>query len=212
MFTTAGRNDLLDQVDSLFASLIVDVTDLRAGTITEASYTGYSVTRPAVTFGAATDTTPAGARQRANSAAVTFGANTGSNQDVIAMGLHTADSGGTLRFVSFLGATAPFVAVAQDGTPDQLYAPAHGLVADTAVRVIAAAGAPLPTGLSENTTYYVMSTDLATNSLRLSTAVGNSGPVSLTTWGACQVMPFAPVTIANGATPEFAIGALVIRI
>jgi hypothetical protein len=212
MFTTAGRDQLLDQMDSLFAGLLTAVSGLRAGTVTEANYTGYSATRPGVTFGAQGNTTPAGARQVANSSAVTFGENTGSSQDAIAMGLYTANSGGTLRFISFLGATAPFVAVAQDGSPDQLYAPAHGLIADNTVRVIAAAGAPLPTGLSEDTTYYVMSTDLATNAFRLSTAAGNSGPVSLTSWGACQVMPFTPVTIANGATPEFAIGALVVRI
>jgi hypothetical protein len=213
MFTTAGRDQLLDQMDSLFAGLLTAVTDLRAGTVTEATYTGYDAgARPAVTFGAQAATSPAGARQVANSGAITYPANSGSSQDILAMGLYTATSGGTLRFISFLGATAPFVAVAQDGSPDQLYAPAHGLVADNTVRVIAAAGAPLPTGLSENTTYYVMSTDLVTNAFRLSTAAGNSGPVSLTTWGACQVMPFTPVSVAGGATPEFAIGALVVRV
>jgi hypothetical protein len=78
--------------------------------------------------------------------------------------------------------------------------------------LLAAAGVPLPAGVSENTDYYVMSTDLATNIFRLSTAPANSGPVSLTSWGACQVVPVNPVTIANGATPEYAIGALVVRI
>jgi hypothetical protein len=213
MFTTAGRDDLLDRMDSLFAGLLISVTALRTPTVGVATYTGYDdAARPAVTFGAQANTSPVGARQVANSVAITYPENTGSNQDIIAMGLYTATSGGTLRFISFLGATAPFVAVAQDGTPDQLYAPAHGLVEDTTVRVIAAAGAPLPTGLAEDTTYYVMSTDLVTNAFRLSTAAGNSGPVSLTSWGACQVMPFTPVTVAGGATPEFAIGALVVRI
>jgi hypothetical protein len=213
MFTTAGRDQLLDQMDSLYAGLLKTVTSLRTPTVAEADYTGYDpADRPAVTFGAQANTSPAGARQVANTGAITFDANSGSSQDVIAMGLYTEASGGTLRFISFLGATAPFVAVAQDGTPDQLYAPAHGLVADNTVRVIAAAGAPLPTGLAEDTTYYVMSTDLATNAFLLSTAAGNSGPVSLTSWGACQVMPFTPVSVAGGATPEFAIGALVVRV
>jgi hypothetical protein len=212
MFTTAGRDQLLDQVDGLFAGLLTAVSNLRTGSVTEATYTGYSATRPGVTFGAQADSSPTGARQVANSSAVTFGTNTGSNQDMIAVGFYTANSGGTIRFIQYLSSTAPFVAVAQDGSPDQFYAGAHGLVADRRVRVIAAAGVPLPTGVSENTDYYVMSTDLATNSFRLSTAPANSGPVSLTTWGACQVLPINPVTVANGATPEYAIGALVVRI
>lgn len=212
MFTTAGRDDLLNRVDSLFCGLLTAVSDLRAGTVTETTYTGYSATRPSVTFGAATNSSPTGARQRSNSSAVTFGTNTGSNVDIIAYALYTANSGGTIRLIRYLSSIAPFVAVAQDGSPDQFYAAAHGLIADQRVRLIAAAGAALPTGVSENTDYYVMSTDLATNSFRLSTAVGNSGPVSLTTWGACQVIPVNPVTIANGATPEFAIGALTVRI
>jgi hypothetical protein len=212
MFTTAGRDDLLDRVTGLFAGLLTAVTDLRAGTATEATYTGYSATRPGVTFGAAAGSSPAGARQRANSAAVTFGTNTGSNQDVIAVGFNTASSSGTWRFIQYLSSVAPFVAVAQDGSPDQFYAAAHGLAADQRVRLLGAAGAPLPAGVSENTDYYVMSTDLATNIFRLSTAPANSGPVSLTSWGACQVVPINPVTVANGATPEYAIGALVVRI
>jgi hypothetical protein len=212
MFTTAGRDNLLGNIDSLFAGLLTAVSDLRAGTVTEANYTGYSATRPGVTFGSAAGSSPAGARQRANSSAVTFGTNTGSNQDMIAVGFFTANSGGTCRFIQYLSSVAPFVAVAQDGSPDQFYAAGHGLAADQRVRLIAAAGAPLPAGVSENTTYFVMSTDLATNAFRLSTSAGNSGPVSLTSWGACQVVPLNPVTVANGATPEYAIGALVVRI
>lgn len=212
MFTTAGRDQLLDQVDGLFAGLLTAVANIRTGSVTEATYTGYSATRPGVTFGAQADSSPTGARQVANSAAVTFGTNTGSNQDIIAVGFYTANTGGTCRFIQYLSGTAPFVAVAQDGSPDQFYAAAHGLTADRRVRVIAAAGVPLPAGVSEDTDYYVMSTDLATNSFRLSTAPANSGPVSLTSWGAAQVLPINPVTVANGATPEYAIGALVVRI
>lgn len=212
MFTTSGRDVLLATLTGKFAGILTAVSDLRAGTVTEASYTGYSGIRPGITFGAAADSSPAGARQRANSATVAFGQNTGTSAVAIALGIYAANSGGTPEVVSFLSAVAPFVAVAQDGSPDQLYAPAHGLAADQRVRVIGAAGAPLPTGLAENTDYYVMSTDLATNSFRLSTATGNSGPVSLTSWGACQVLPINPVTIDPGATPEFAIDALTIRI
>lgn len=212
MFTTAGRDNLLGNVDSLFAALLTAVSNLRTGSVTEANYTGYSATRPGITFGSAADTSPAGARRRQNSSAVTFGTNTGSNQDIIAVGFFTASSGGTCRFIDYLSSTSAFVAVAQDGSPDQFYAPAHGLAADQRVRLVAAAGAPIPTGVSENTDYYVMSTDLATNAFRLSTAVGNSGPVSLTTWGACQVIPINPVTVATGATPEFAVGALAVEL
>lgn len=212
MFTTVGRDQLLDQMDGLFAGLATAVAGLRAGSVTEANYTGYNAgARPGITFGAQADTSPAGARQVANSAAVAFPQNTGSNQDVIALTIHTATSGGSIRKIQYLSPIAPFVATAE-ASAENFAARSHGMSANQRVRLIAAAGAVLPTGVSEDTDYYVMSTGLSTDAFRLSTAPSDSGPVNITAFGACQVMPITPVTIAGGATPEFAIGAIVARL
>lgn len=211
MFTTAGLDQLLDQVDGLFAGLATAVSNLRAGTVTEANYTGYNAAaRPAVTFGAQEATSPAGGRQVKGSGTVAFPQNTGTNQDVIALTLHTASSGGTIRKIHFLSAIAPFVAIMRDASAEDWVAPAHGLAADQRVRLIAASGVALPTGYSEDTTYFVISTGLTTDQFRLSATQGGSA-VNGTALGAARVIPFTPVTIAAGATPQFATDAIVVR-
>lgn len=219
MFTTSFRDAILDVLESggaslsaatHYAGLITAITDFRAGTVTEASYTGYG-TRPSIGFGAAGNTSPTGGRQRANDTAVTFPQNTGSNQDVIAFGIWTASTAGTLRAIGFLDADPPIFGVANDTSTEDIIAPAHGLSADQRVFVLAAPGATIPTGLAENTAYYVLASGLATDSFRLSTSSGGSA-VNITAKGAALFMPYTAVTIAAGATPEFAIGALVVQI
>jgi len=219
MLTTTFRDAILNTLDSggadltkgtHYAGLLTAVSGFRAGTVTEASYTGYG-TRPAITLGAAGNTSPTGGRQRANSAAVTFPQNTGSNQDVIAWGLYTAATAGTLRGIGFLDADPPIFGVANDTSTEDIIAPAHGLSADQRVFVLAAPGAVIPTGLAEDTAYYVLATGLTTDSFRLSTSSGGSA-VNITAKGAALFMPYTAVTVAAGATPEFSIGALVIQL
>jgi len=85
MFTHSYRDSVLNTLRGTdltawtgFVGLITAITDFRAGTVTEASYTGYG-TRPSAAFGAPANTSPAGGRQISNSGAVTFPQNTGSN-------------------------------------------------------------------------------------------------------------------------------------
>lgn len=207
MLTTSFRDTILNGLDSHFCALLTAITNWRSGTVTEANYTGYSATRPGITFGAAADTSPAGGRQRANSAEVTFGENTGSNQDVIAWGLYTANSGGTLKWITLLDADPPIIGTA--ATSDTITAYAHGLSNDQRVFVLASPGAVIPTGLSENTAYFVVSA--ATDTFQLSTTQGG-GAVDITAGGAAMFCPYTPRTIASGATPRFAVGALVLQI
>lgn len=221
MFTTAFRDAVLDTLESTGASitaathyvgLIADtgITDFRAATVTETAYTGYG-TRPTLTLGAAAATSPAGGRQRANDVAITFPQNTGSSVAVIAYGIHTASSGaGTWKMFGFLDADPPIFGVANELTNEDIFAPAHGLSTDQRVYVLAAPGAVIPTGLSENTAYFVLAAGLTTDNFRLSTTSGGAA-VNITAFGAALFMPYTAVTIANGATPEFAIGALVIQ-
>lgn len=191
-----------------FIGLIKTITDFRAGTVTEAAYTGYG-TRPSATFGAQANTSPTGGRQIANTAAVTFPQNTGASEDHIAWGLYTASTAGTLRGIAFLDADPPIEGVGN--VDDTITAYAHGLSADQRVFVLASPGALLPAGLAENTAYYVLASGLTADVFKLSTTSGGAA-VNITAGGAAQFMPYTPVTVATNATPEFAIGALVIQV
>lgn len=207
MLTTSFRDTCLGQLGG-FIGLIKTITDWRAGTVTEAAYTGYG-TRPAVTWGAAANTSPTGGRQKANSAAVTFPQNTGSNEDQIAWGVYSASTGGTLQAIGLLDTDPPIVGT---GAADNLLtAYGHGLQADQRVFVLAAPGAVIPTGLSENTAYYVLASGLTADAFKLSATSGGA-EIDITAGGAALFMPYKPVTVATNATPEFAIGALIVQI
>jgi hypothetical protein len=218
MFTNSHRDAILDTMDgttltswSAYCGLITAITDFRAGTVNEATYTSYARPGAAVSFGAVGNTTPTGGRQKANDALVTFPQNTGSNQDVIAWGLWTAASAGTLKMIGFLDADPPILGVASDTTTEDIVAPAHGLATDQRVMVLAAPGAPIPTGLSENVAYYVLAAGLTTDQFRLSTTSGGAA-ANISVKGASLFMPYTAVTIAANATPEFAVGAIVVQI
>lgn len=208
MFTTAFRDAILGLLDSHYCGLIKAITDFRAATVTEAAYTGYG-TRPAITFGSAGNTSPAGGRQRANSALITFPQNTGANEDQIAWGVYSAATAGTLKVIGFLDDDAPIYGTADDSA-DAITAPAHGLATDQRVFVQAEPGALLPTGLSENVAYFVLASGLTADVFKLSTTSGGSA-VNITAKGAALFMPYKAVTVAGNATPEIAIGALVVQ-
>src|SRR5262245_30344059 len=117
MYTHAYRDLILDTFDGASLSswtphigLITAISDMRAGTVTEASFTGYA--RVSGSFGAAANTSPAGGRQKANDAAVTFGTNTsGSSVDVIGTGYWSASSGGNPRIIDLLDDDPPVIGV-----------------------------------------------------------------------------------------------------
>lgn len=207
MYTNTLRDAALALLDTHYAGLITAITDWRAGTVTEASYTGYG-TRPSITWGSAANTSPTGGRQRSNSAACTFPQNTGSSQDVIAYGIWSASTGGTLKAIGLLDADAPILGVANDTSTEDIIAPAHGFSTDQRVFVQAAPGAVIPTGLSENTAYFVLAAGLTTDQFRLSTSSGGAA-VNITAKGASLFMPYTAVTIAASATPQLDIGAIV---
>ncbi|MDO8357282.1 MAG: hypothetical protein Q7U76_12905 [Nitrospirota bacterium] len=206
MYTTAFRDLCLGQLGG-FVGLLTAISDWRAGTVTEANYTGYG-TRPAITYGAAGNTTPAGGRQKANSAAVTFPQNTGSNQDMIGWGVYSASSAGVLHAIGLLDTDPPIFGTGL--VNDTIEAFAHGLQTDQRVFVLAAPGAPLPTGLAENTAYFVLAAGLTADVFSLSLTSGGAA-VNITVGGCALFMPYKAVTIATNATPEFAIGALVVQ-
>lgn len=216
MFTNSYRDDVLNvyratTLNSItgFAGLLTGITDFRAGTVTEASYTGYG-TRPSITFSAPANTSPVGGRQIANSSTVTFPQNTGSSQDMIAFGVYTASTAGTLKAIGFLSPDPPVFGTGDD-TSELITAPAHGFVTDQRVFVIAVPGAPIPTGLSENTAYFVKSAGLTADVFSLATTSGGAA-INITVKGAALFMSYIAVTVAASATPEFAANALVLQI
>lgn len=210
MLTTAGRDSVLAKLDADIShiGLLTAITDWRAGTVTEATFTGYA--RTAVTFGAAATTSPAGGRQIANSAAVTFPQNTGSNQDVIAFGAYTASSGGTLTDIGLLDTDPPIVGTVSAST-DLITAYAHGLQTDQRVFMLAAPiGAP-PDVFAENTAYFVLAAGLTADVFALSATSGGAA-INATTSGIAMFMPYKAQTVATNATVDFAIGQLVLQI
>lgn len=216
MWTTAFRDQVLNTMRATtltsftgYAGLIKALSDFRAGTVTEAAYTGYG-TRPSITFGAPATTSPAGGRQIANTNTVTFPQNTGSNEDQIGWGVWDASTAGSLKAIAFLDDDPPIVGTVVDTTGDAIVAYGHGLQVNQRVYVLAAPGAVIPTGLSENTAYYV-GTVADSDHFTLSTTAGNANPVNITAGGASLFMPYKTATVATGATPEFAAGALVMQ-
>jgi len=216
MLTHAYRDSILDTMDGStltswtgFAGLLTAITDFRAGTVTEATYTGYG-TRPSISFGAVANTSPTGGRQKASDAAVTFPQNTGANQDQIGWGLYTASTAGILRGIAFLDVDAPIMGVGDD-TADLITAFGHGLQTDQRVFVLACPGAVIPAGLAENTAYFVLASGLTANAFKLSTTSGGAA-VDITAGGAALFMPYKAVTVATNATPEFASGSLIMQL
>lgn len=211
MLTTAGRDLFLNQFDSHFCALVTSITDWRAGTFVEASYTGYSPTaRPGITFGAAAATTPAGGRQRGNSVAVAFPQNTGGDVAIIGWAAMSATSGGAARAFGLLDADSPIFGTAL--VTDLITAPGHGLSAGQRVFVLAAPGAVLPAGLAENTAYYVTTANLTADVFSLSASGAGGAVVDITAVGAALFMPYVSQTIAANSTPNFAIGQLVAQL
>lgn len=206
MLTSAFRDTLLGQLGG-FVGLIKTITTWRAGTVTEAAYTGYG-TRPAITYGAVADTSPIGGRQKANSALVTFPQNTGANEDQIGWGIYSAATAGTLQAIGLLDSDPPIFGTGL--VNDNIEAFAHGLQTDQRVFVLAAPGAVIPTGLAENTAYFVLAAGLTADVFVLSATSGGAA-VNITVGGASLFIPYKAVTVATNATPEFAIGALVVQ-
>ena len=210
MFTTAGRDSLLAKADADIShvALLKSIENWRAGTVTEADYTDYA--RTAITFGAAANTTPASGRQIGNSAAVTFPQNTGSNQDVIAYGLYTADTTGTLVSIGLLDTDPPIVGTV-DASTDLITAYAHGLVTDQRMFMLAAPMGAAPDVFAENTAYYVLAAGLTADVFALSATSGGAA-INATTSGIAMFIPYKAQTIAANATPEFAIGQIIIQL
>jgi hypothetical protein len=189
---------------TLYAGLVTAVAGGRAGTVTEAAYAGYA--RKAVTFGAP-GAGPGTGRQIANTVAVLFDAKTDvGSVDAIAIGYWDALTVGNLMELVFLDGADVLFAVGNDVPTDFLRSPAHGMANDQRVRLLSLPGAPsLPTGLAEDTTYWVV--QAATDEFKLSATQGGAA-INITGQGRALVMRLVPLTLNQNDQANFAIGVL----
>lgn len=123
-------------------------------------------------------------------------------------GLWDALSVGNFLAAIPLGAGAKTLATAAAST-DTLTAYGHGFSDDDRIILRTAGIGDLPTGLSESTIYYVVSS--ATNTFQLSTTSGGAA-VNFTGDGEVMAFKVEPRTVTSGDTVRFAAGAVSISL
>lgn len=184
---------------TLYAALFTTVpADDGSGGV-EANYTGYarvSVTNNTTNFPSA--------NPKLNANAINFAQATGPQTGKIkALGWFTASSAGTLRAIARLCDKLTPWAVGL-ATGDLIWAPGHTLVAGEKAIVWAPAGATLPTGLTQDTEYYVI--NVSGDSLQLSLTSGGSA-IDITANGAMSIARSRFDDVNIGTTPTFAASA-----
>jgi hypothetical protein len=199
------RNSALSSPTTVYVGLLTAVTNARAGTVTEANYAGYA--RKAVTFAA--PGAGLGGRFIQNSGAVLFDKKTDAGSvNVIALGIYDASSGGNLLEVQFLDGADPVAAIV-DGTGvtnNTLAASNHGLANDQQVRLERQPGLQaVPTGLAEDTTYFVVGT--ANDTFQLAATQGGAA-IDITGEGGVLVHRVTPVALAQNDQANFDVNAI----
>jgi len=118
---------------------------------------------------------------------------------VRAIATYDAVTAGTQKAWSPAGASArrAFSVDAADVTADTITSAAHGLVNGNSVLVWATIGAVLPTGLAEDTEYFVVGA--ATDTFQLSATFGGAA-INLTAIGDGDVQKFTPEVFAGQGT------------
>lgn len=120
--------------------------------------------------------------------------------------LSTSTTGGTIVGWSPANASArrAFNVTAAGVTANTIDSPAHGLVAGDSVLVWATIGAGLPTGLAEDTQYFVIATGLTTDVFELSATLGGSA-IDITAQGDGDIQKFVPEVF--GAQGTYSVSA-----
>jgi hypothetical protein len=120
---------------------------------------------------------------------------------VRAVALYDAATAGTQRAWMPAGSTArrAFSVTAADLAGNTIQSPAHGLSAGQSVLVWATIGAGLPTGLAEDTEYFVIATGLTADVFELSATLGGAA-IDITAIGDGDVQKFTPEVFAAQGT------------
>lgn len=101
------------------------------------------------------------------------------------VGIWSSDASPIFLFSGLLGGT-PMYFVSDDTTTELLKSPAHGLVANSPVRLIAPPVGALPGGLNAATLYYVATANLTSDRFQVSTTLGGAA-VDITSTGEGQI-------------------------
>jgi len=186
-----------------YAGLLETVTAGEAGTVGETAYTGYA--REQLNGSWAAAAAGLGGRSLTSNAAVTFGQKTDAGTEtIIALGIYDALTGGNLMAIIYLDGDDP-VPFSAANTGDLFTAPGHPFVDDDRCRLEAVAGATIPTGVTVDATYWIVSTSGETFQLSLTQS---GGAIVLSADGGGMVMPLTPKDVTEDDTPEFASGAI----
>jgi len=136
---------------------------------------------------------------KAIAAAETFDVPVGTT--VRAVAVYDALTVGTQKCWSPAGASArrAFSVDSAGVTNNDIFSPAHGLTTNDRVLFWPTIGAALPTGLSEDTEYFVIATGLTTDAFRVSTTEGGSA-VDITAIGDGDVQKYVAEVFAGQGT------------
>lgn len=205
-----GKNKMLDGLDESLTAIthigIGDVADPGTGTNyagTEATGGSPAYARQAVTWAAAASA------QKSNSGALTFDVPAGSYGFLLFFNASTGNTNNYLGHMPINGLVKGFFSVDTTLTNDQLFSVAHGLADGDRVQLFNVFSEALPTGLTEGTLYYVVSS--ATNTFKVSATLGGAA-VDITAVGGGEgyFQKVIPETFASQGQITVAISALVL--
>lgn len=180
-----------------FALFTVAPTDAGGGTeVTGGSYARVVVTNNLTNFPSA--------NPKSNAGAITWPTATADWGTIVAVGVFDAASSGNLLDWGWLGSDDGDLFTAT--TADVLTAPGHTLVNDNQVRILVVPGGTLPTGLTEGTTYFVIS--VSGDTFSLSATLGG-GAVNITASGSGLIAKITPKPVTIDDVVSIAIGQFI---
>ena len=211
-FNTSAINAALDALDESASQIthigIHDLTDPGTGTNftgTEATGGSPAYARQAVTWGAASS------GQKSNSGSLTFDVPAGTYGFFLLMNASTGNTSNYKGYIPFGGSSAlkGFFSVDTTLTNDALLSVSHGMSDGDRVMLFNVFAETLPTGVSEGTIYYVVSS--TSNSFKVSTTSGGSAvDITATGGGEGYWQRVVPETFGAQGQITVASGALVL--
>lgn len=188
---------------SLYVSLhTADPAEAGNQSTNEAAYTNYA--RQAVARSGSGWTVSG--NQVSNAAAINFPQCGLTGADITHWGIGTDSSGtGKLLYKGPLGSALQGAFTAK--ADDTITIPGHTLAVDERVAFYPVPGSSLPTGITEGTIYWVKT--VSGDDITISATQGGAA-VNITAVGDGIAIEAAVLSVSNGVTPSFAIGALVV--
>lgn len=209
-FNDTALNVMLDALDESATQIthigVHQLTDPGTGTnALTGEPSGGTYARQAVTWGAASS------RTKANTGALTLPVDAGTYGFLTYWNASTGNSGNYRGYAPMGGSSAikGFFSTDTSLANDQLFSVAHGMSDNDRVMLFNVFSETLPTGLTEGSIYYVVSS--ATNTFKVSTTQGGA-PVDITALGGGEGFwqRVVPETFNAPGNITVAIGALIL--